>query len=207
MRIGKAEITAARQKRDRLLQRGQQLQKDWIELYLDISAFRKSVIAETFEWELCGYRTVQHFDKAMWTALGDSRSSYKEKLRTVETLKPEKIRALGKTKAFAATRLARAGKLTKENEEKLEAATPEEAPRLAARLVGRTVEGRSPVTFLLLDSQHERVTEQLERLMRVLALETKEAAFDAIIGWLSDMSDHELRMTFEAGRKDAVEVA
>jgi hypothetical protein len=205
-RITKEEVQAAKQERDLLFDNGAKLQKDWIEFHLGVLEFRRAVVKGSYKWELCGYRNWTHFAKVLCNKIGESRTVFYEKLKAVESLPPAKIRELGtKSRIFAAKRIAKAGRLTQEVEDKLKKSSADGARRLARKIAKPSEEPRVQLTFNLLETQFDLAVRQMTRIKRVLGFQTQEEAFDFLLGHIAGMEDDQLWRLHNTGTVEAIE--
>lgn len=178
--------------RNELFDFARSLGRDWLEFYLQVAAWQDQTIGTRRRWELAGYETWGSFEKDLLVHLQESRTTFHTKLRTVKLVGEELIRRLGKTKAFHAARLMKAGKWNQGWESRLSEMDTETA-RLAVRAeCSKTEEGRRRLIFYLVESQWKLANEQIERIGRLIGSEKKEAAFDFMLGAVATMANEEI---------------
>ena len=181
------------EQRDRILERGPQVQRDILEFYLDVYDFKTTRIENVPKWVIAGYMNWESFQKKICSLTNQSRASFYQHMRMVESLPPATIKKLGKSKAFMAARLKRRKKLTPEIEEKLEKASVEQAKSITRKAIGKTKdEHRIRFHIDLRESQWNLLDQQVNRIRELGGEGAFESALDQLLAYLVQMTDEQI---------------
>lgn len=182
-----------KEQHDRILERGPEVQRNLIEFYLDVLDFKNTRIENVPKWKIAGYASWDEFQKKICTLTQQSRASFFQHIRLVESLPPATIKKLGKSKGFMAARLKRKGKLTPKVEKELEEASVEGAKSITRKALNKVPnENRIKFTMLLRESQWNLLDEQMNRIREMAGEEGLETALDQFLAWMIRQADHEL---------------
>ncbi len=182
-----------KEQHERILEHGPELQNDILEFYLDVLDFKTTRIENVPKYRIAGYATWEDLQRKICELMKQSRSSFYQHIRLVESLPPATIKKLGKSKGFMAARLTRKGKLPPEVEDKLDKANVEGAKSITRKIMNKTPgENRIKFTLMLRESQWNLLDAQMDRVREMAGEEGLETALDQLLAWLTQQPDHTL---------------